>query len=136
MRIGLSDPELAVVLSEVVSKEPLGPVVRQGDDQWANIVRWSLMVMIEAEFLLIDSATVDTIKIDGHIEQKRLLGVENEVGERLSLSSEWAYNIVKQVGNYGESFERNLGSGSSLNIAHGLNAQCNRGGILYSISIR
>ncbi|EGG93443.1 amino acid ABC transporter, periplasmic amino acid-binding protein [gamma proteobacterium IMCC1989] len=120
----------------MISKEPLGPVVRQGDDAWFNVVRWSLMAMIEAEFLNVDSASADTAKASGSPEQKRLLGAEGGAGEKLGLSEDWAFNIVKQVGNYSESFERNVGSGSALKIARGLNAQWNKGGILYSSPIR
>jgi len=136
LRIGLKDPSAAVVLPEVISKEPLGPVVRQGDDAWFNIVRWSLMAMVEAEFLGIDSSTADKAKMEGNPSQKRLMGSEGDAGQKLGISADWGYNIVKQVGNYAESFERNVGQGSPLKIARGLNAQWNQGGILYSSPIR
>ena len=136
LRIGLKNPEGAIVLPEVISKEPLGPVVRQGDDAWFNIVRWSLLAMIEAEFLGIDSASVDQAKAGGGPAQKRLMGSEGDAGKKLGLSAEWAYNIVQQVGNYAESFERNVGQGSPLKIARGLNAQWNEGGIMYSSPVR
>jgi general L-amino acid transport system substrate-binding protein len=136
LRIGLTNPDGAMVLPEVISKEPLGPVVRQGDDPWFNVVRWSLFALIEAEFLGIDSNSVDQIKDTGNPSQKRLLGLEGTAGEKLGLPEDWAYNIVKQVGNYGEVFERNVGSGSKLKIARGLNAQWNKGGILYSPPVR
>ncbi|WP_286237755.1 amino acid ABC transporter substrate-binding protein [Neptuniibacter halophilus] len=136
LRIGLQDPSGAMVLPEVISKEPLGPVVRQGDDAWFNIVKWSLAAMVEAEFLGIDSANADKAKSEGKPEQKRLMGVDTDSGEKMGISNDWAYNIVKQVGNYGESFERNVGSGSPLNIARGLNAQWNKGGIMYSNPVR
>jgi general L-amino acid transport system substrate-binding protein len=136
LRIGLKDPDDAVVLPEVISKEPLGPAVRQGDDEWFNVVRWSLFALVEAEFLGIDSNSVKDIKSNGNPEQKRLLGSEDNAGEKLGLSAEWAYNIVEQVGNYGEVFKRNVGEESSLKIARGLNAQWNQGGILYSPPVR
>lgn len=136
LRIGLQNPASAMVLPEVISKEPLGPVVRQGDDAWFNVVRWSLMAMIEAEFLGVDSASADKAKAEGNPSQKRLLGSEGDSGSKLGISNDWAYNIVKQVGNYGESFERNVGKDSPLQISRGLNAQWNQGGILYSSPVR
>lgn len=136
LRIGLKKPDAAIVLPEVISKEPLGPVVRQGDDAWFNIVRWSLLAMIEAEFLSIDSGSVDEARTEGGPAQKRLMGSEGDAGQKLGLSAEWAYNIVKQVGNYAQSFERNVGQGSPLKIARGLNAQWNEGGIMYSSPVR
>ena len=136
LRIGLKDPSSAVVLPEVISKEPLGPVVRQGDDAWFNIVRWSLMAMVEAEFLGIDSSSADKAKEEGNPSQKRLMGSEGDAGQKLGISADWGYNIVKQVGNYAESFERNVGQGSPLQISRGLNAQWNKGGIMYSSPVR
>ena len=136
LRIGLQNPDEAVVLPEVISKEPLGPVVRQGDDEWFNIVRWSVFALIEAEFLGISSATAEGLKETGNPSQKRLLGTEGDAGEKLGLSEDWAYNIVTQVGNYGEVFERNVGTYSPLAISRGLNAQWNNGGILYSPPVR
>ncbi len=137
LRIKLSDPNSAMVLPEVISKEPLGPVVRQGDDEWLNIVKWSLYAMVNAEELGVTSANVDEMKggsKDPNV--RRLLGVEGVKGEWLGLSDDWAYNIVKQVGNYGEAFERNVGSGSPLGIGRGLNALWSRGGIQYAPPIR
>ena len=136
LRIGLKDPAGAVVLPEVISKEPLGPVVRQGDDEWFNIVKWSVNAMIEGEFQGVSSANVDSVKASGKPAQKRLLGVEGKLGENLGLSADWAYQVIKQVGNYSESFERNVGSGSPLKISRGLKAQWNQGGILYSPAMR
>lgn len=136
LRIGLKNPAAAVVLPEVISKEPLGPVVRQGDDAWFNIVKWSLNAMIEGEYQGVSSANVDAMKANGKPAQKRLLGVEGKLGENLGLSADWAYQVIKQVGNYGESFERNVGQGSPLKISRGLNAQWNQGGILYSPAMR
>lgn len=136
LRIGLKDPSSAIVLPEIISKEPLGPVVRQGDDAWFNIVRWSLMAMIEAEFLGINAENADTLKKTGSPAQKRLLGTEGDAGAKLGISANWSYDIVKQVGNYSDIFERNVGKGSPLNISRGINAQWNKGGILYSAPIR
>lgn len=136
LRIGLKDPSSAIVLPEVISKEPLGPVVRQGDDEWFNIVKWTMNVLIEAEFLGLNSANAEEQKTKGKPAQKRLLGTEGDAGTKLGLSADWAYNIVKQVGNYGEAFERNVGQGSPLKISRGLNAQWNKGGILYSPPVR
>lgn len=136
LRIGLKDPEGAIVLPEVISKEPLGPVVRQGDDVWFNIAKWSLAAFIEAEYLGITAANAEKLAKSGSPEQKRLLGSEGDAGAKMGLSADWAKNIVMQVGNYGESFERNVGMDSPLKIKRGLNAQWNKGGILYSNPIR
>ena len=136
LRIGLKRPDSAIVLPEVVSKEPLGPVVRQGDDAWFNIVKWTVNAMIEGEYQGVSSKNVDDIKKSGKPSQLRLLGVEGKLGANLGLSADWAYQIIKQVGNYEESFERNVGQGSPLKIARGLNAQWNKGGILYSPAMR
>ncbi|MBX2809625.1 MAG: amino acid ABC transporter substrate-binding protein [Cellvibrionaceae bacterium] len=136
LRIGLKNPASAIVLPEVISKEPLGPVVRQGDDVWFNIVKWSMFALVEAEFLDIDSSNVSSMKTKGNPAQKRFVGTEGDAGEKLGLTPSWAHDIVKQVGNYAESFERNVGAGSPLKISRGLNAQWNKGGILYSPPIR
>lgn len=136
LRIGLKDPEAAVVLPEVISKEPLGPVVRQGDDEWFNIVKWTVNALIEGEFQGVDSKNASTLKDSGKPGQKRLLGTEGTLGDNLGLGADWAYQVITQVGNYAESFERNVGSGSPLKIARGLNAQWNKGGILYSPAMR
>lgn len=136
LRIKLKDPSSAVVLPEVISKEPLGPVVRQGDDQWFNIVKWSMFALINAEEMGVTSANVDEMKGNTNPGIKRLLGTEGDAGPKLGLDKEWAYNIVKQVGNYGEAFERNVGSGSPLKIGRGLNALWSKGGIQYAPPIR
>jgi len=137
LRIKLKDPKSAVVLPEVISKEPLGPVVRQGDDEWFNIVKWSLFAMINAEELGVTSANVDEMKeksTDPNV--RRLLGVEGVKGEWMGLSDNWGYSVVKHVGNYGEAFERNVGKGSALGISRGLNALWSKGGIQYAPPIR
>ena len=136
LRIGLQKPQDAIVLPEVISKEPLGPVVRQNDDEWFNIVKWVVNASIEGEFLAVNSKNVDTLKDKGNPAQKRLLGTEGDLGQKLGLSADWAYQIIKQVGNYAESFERNVGQDSPLKISRGLNAQWNKGGILYSPAMR
>ncbi|MCY0964743.1 amino acid ABC transporter substrate-binding protein [Parathalassolituus penaei] len=136
LRIGLQKPDEAIVLPEVISKEPLGPAVRQGDDVWFNIAKWSLAAMIEAESLGITSKNAADLVASGTPDQKRFLGVEGDFGKNMGISNDWAKNITLKVGNYGESFERNVGQGSPLKIARGLNAQWNQGGILYSWPIR
>lgn len=136
LRIGLKNPAGAVVLPEVISKEPLGPVVRQGDDQWFNVVKWVLNAIIEGEYQGVSSKNVDEVAKSGKPGQKRLLGVEGDLGEKLGLPKDWAHKVIKQVGNYDESFERNVGMGSPLKISRGLNAQWNKGGILYSPAMR
>jgi general L-amino acid transport system substrate-binding protein len=133
----LHNPDDYVVLPEIISKEPLGPFVRKGDDNWLNIVSWSLLAMIEAEEYGITSANVDELKAKSKDPNvKRILGVIQGAGKNMGLDEGWAYNIIKQVGNYGESFERNVGQGSPLNIQRGLNAQWNKGGLMYALPIR
>jgi general L-amino acid transport system substrate-binding protein len=136
LRIGLKDPSSAVVLPEVISKEPLGPVVRQGDDAWLNIVKWVVNASIEGEFQGVTSKNAAELKVSGKPSHKRLLGADGTLGENLGLSADWAYNVITQVGNYSESFERNVGKDSPLKISRGLNAQWNAGGILYSPAMR
>ncbi|SMM98841.1 Glutamate Aspartate periplasmic binding protein precursor GltI (TC 3.A.1.3.4) [uncultured Candidatus Thioglobus sp.] len=134
LRTTLKDPSSAVILPDVISKEPLGPVVRQGDDNWFNIVRWSLNAMITAEELGVTSKNIQgTFK---NPEIKRLLGHHGKMNEYLGLDKKWAYNIISQVGNYSESFERNIGKDTPLNISRGLNALWADGGILYSPPFR
>ena len=125
-----------VVLPEIISKEPLGPAVRQGDAQWANIVRWTLFAMINAEELGVTSANVDQMKASKNPSIRRLLGAEGEFGAALGLDNDWAYQIIKNVGNYGESFDRNIGAGSPLGIARGQNALWKNGGLQYAPPIR
>jgi len=137
LRIKLKDPKSAVVLPEVISKEPLGPVVRQGDDEWFNIVKWSLFAMVNAEELGLSSKNVDEMKVkstDPNV--RRLLGIEGVKGAWMGLPDNWGYSIVKHVGNYGEAFERNVGKGSALGISRGLNALWSNGGIQYAPPIR
>jgi len=136
MRIGLTKPDQAVVLPEVISKEPLGPVVRQGDDAWFNAAKWVINAIIEAEYLGINSANAAEMAKAGNPAQKRLIGAEGDIGQKLGLDDAWASRVITQVGNYGEIFERNLGSGSPMKIARGLNNQWNNGGVLYSPPLR
>lgn len=133
LRIKLDKPEDAIVLPEVISKEPLGPVVRQGDDQWFNVVRWSLNAMINAEEMGVTKANIKGMKDTKDPAIGRLMGGQ---GEKLGLDDKWSYNIISQVGNYGEIFEANVGSGSPLKIGRGLNALWNKGGIMYAPPIR
>lgn len=135
-RITLKDPEGAVVLPEVISKEPLGPFVRQGDDEWMKIVRWSYYAMVEAEDLGITAANVEEMTKSTDPNIKRFLGMEEGGDANLPLDKKWAYNIVKAVGNYGESFERSVGQGSPLKINRGLNALWKNGGLQYSPPFR
>ena len=133
LRIKLAKPDSAIVLPEVISKEPLGPVVRQGDDQWFNIVKWSLNAMINAEELGLTSKNIKEKKDSKDPAIGRMVGGQ---GEKLGLDDNWSANIIEQVGNYGESFERNVGTGSPLKIGRGLNALWSKGGIMYAPPIR
>jgi general L-amino acid transport system substrate-binding protein len=137
-RLTLKNPDDHAILPEIISKEPLGPAVRQGDDQWFDIVKWSLNAMIIAEEDGITQANVEEMKNSDKPEIRRVLGQEkgSKYGADLGLSEDWVVNIVKAVGNYGESFERNLGQGSPLKIKRGLNQLWNKGGILYAPPIR
>jgi general L-amino acid transport system substrate-binding protein len=135
-RIKLADPDANVVLAEIISKEPLGPVVRQGDEQWSNLVQWTLFAWLNAEELGIDEANVDAMLKSPNPEIRRLLGVEGDFGKGIGLANDWAYEVVKNVGNYGESFERNVGKGSRLGIARGLNRLWTKGGLHYAPPIR
>ena len=132
----LENPDNYVVLPEIISKEPLGPFVRQGDDAWLNVVKWSLHAMVGAEELGVTSANADEMRKSTSPDVRRLLGVTEGAGKSLGLDESWAYNIIKQVGNYGESFERNVGQGSALKIQRGLNAQWTDGGLMYALPIR
>jgi general L-amino acid transport system substrate-binding protein len=130
-RAGAETPSDWIVLPEIISKEPLGPLVRQGDQEWEDIVRWSLFAMISAEELGITSENVDDMMTSKDKEVKRLLGEEGYMGPMLGLGMKFGYNIVKQVGNYGESYERNVGINTPLAIERKLNKLWNNGGILY-----
>ena len=135
-RLKLANPADHVVLPEVISKEPLGPMVRHGDDQWFDIVKWTLYAMITAEELGITQKNVDEMAKSDKPEMKRVFGTDGNLGEQLGLTKDWSSRIVKAVGNYGESFERNVGAGSKLGIARGLNELWSKGGIQYAPPIR
>ena len=135
-RLKLMSPDEHVVLPEVISKEPLAPAVRQGDDQWFNIIRWTHFAMLNAEELGVTKANVDEKTKSEAPEVRRLLGVEGDFGKSLGLSKDWAYRIVKLVGNYGESFERNIGDGSRLKIKRSLNNLWSKGGLQYAPPVR
>ena len=135
-RLRLANANDHILLPEIISKEPLGPAVRQGDDQWFDIVKWTLFAMINAEELNITSKNIDEMKASTDPDIKRFVGSDGNYGEQLGLPKEWAVNIIKLVGNYGEVFERNVGSGSRLKIDRGLNRLWNKGGIQYAPPIR
>jgi len=135
-RLRVTDPNEHIILPEIISKEPLSPAVRHGDDQWFDIVKWILFAMMNAEELNISSKNVDEALKSTNPEIKRFVGTEGNFGEQLGLSKDWAVRIVKQVGNYGESFERNVGLGSTLKIERGLNKLWTKGGIQYAPPIR
>jgi general L-amino acid transport system substrate-binding protein len=135
-RLKLAAPDDHIVLPEIISKEPLGPAVRHGDDQWFDVVRWTLYAMINAEELGVSKANVEEQKKSDNPDVKRLLGTEGSYGEQLGLTNDWAYRIVRHVGNYGESFERNVGMGSPLKISRGLNALWTKGGLQYAPPVR
>jgi general L-amino acid transport system substrate-binding protein len=136
VRLKLAKPDDHVVLPEIISKEPLSPFVRQGDDQWFNIVRWVHYVMLNAEELNINKGNVDEQLKSDNPEIKRLLGSEQNFGEQFGLTKDWAYRIIKHVGNYAEVFDKNLGVGSPLKITRGLNALWTKGGIQYGPPVR
>jgi general L-amino acid transport system substrate-binding protein len=130
------NPDDYMVLPEIISKEPLAPAVRHGDNQFADIVRWSQYAMLEAEEYGISSKTVDEMLKSDNPSIKRILGVTPGMGKALGVDEAWVVNIIKQVGNYGESFERNVGSGSILKIDRGLNNLWTKGGLQYAPPIR
>ena len=135
-RLKLANPADHVVLPEIISKEPLGPMVRHGDDQWFDIVKWTLFAMVTAEELGITQKNVDEKAKSDNPELKRVFGTDGNLGEQLGLTKDWVARIVKAVGNYGESFDRNVGAGSKLGIARGLNQLWNKGGLQYAPPIR
>jgi len=128
-----TNPADHVILPEVISKEPFGPAVRHGDDHWFDIVKWSLFATIEAEELGLTSQNIDQQVKDPNPVIQRFVGAQGEFGKMLGLDNRWAYNIVKQVGNYGQSFERHL---TPLGVDRGINNLWNRGGLMYAPPIR
>jgi general L-amino acid transport system substrate-binding protein len=134
---GVPKPDDFVILPDRISKEPLGPMVRRGDDQWLDIVRWSMMAMLEAEELGITSANAAQMLADSpNPTVQRLLGRIGDFGTLIGLNNAWAFNIIKQVGNYGESYDRNVGAGSALKLERGPNALWTHGGLMYAIPFR
>ncbi len=138
IRLTLAAPGDHVVLPEIISKEPLGPAVRQGDDQWFDVVKWTYFALLNAEELGITQANVEEMKNSPNPEIKRVLGVEAEtkIGTDLGLTNDWVVNIIKATGNYGEIFEKNVGAGSPLKISRGINALWTKGGLQYGVPIR
>jgi general L-amino acid transport system substrate-binding protein len=135
-RTKLSVPDDNVILPEVISKEPLASAVRKGDSQWATIVRWVHYAMVDAEENGVNSKNVDEMLKSPNPEVRRMLGVEGKFGEGLGVGNDWVVSIVKQVGNYGEVFDRNVGAGSPLKLPRGLNNLWNKGGLQYAPPIR
>jgi general L-amino acid transport system substrate-binding protein len=136
LRLKLVKPDEAVVLPEIISKEPLGPVVRSNDTPWFNLVKWVHFAMLNAEELGVTQANVEQQKSSTNPEIRRLLGTEGKFGEAIGLTPDWAYRVVRHVGNYGEAFERNVGAGSVLKIARGKNDLWTKGGLQYAPPIR
>jgi general L-amino acid transport system substrate-binding protein len=135
-RLTLANPDDYVILPEVISKEPLGPWVRQGDDQWLDIVRWTVFALVNAEEAGVTKDNAEAMRVSTNPDVRRLLGQEGEFGPALGLSKDWAFNIVKSVGNYGEIFDRNLGPKTRLALDRGLNRLWSKGGILYAPPMR
>jgi len=136
-RIKLKEPDAHMVLPEVISKEPLGPVVAHGDDQWFDIVKWTLYALIEAEELGVNKTNVHNLKANStNPNIKRLLGAEGDTGKNLGLSKSWAYDAIKSVGNYGEMFDAHLGPNTALKLPRGVNASWKNGGLMYAMPVR
>jgi general L-amino acid transport system substrate-binding protein len=135
-RTKLKVPNDHLILPEVISKEPLGPSVRHGDNNWGDIVRWSFFAMVNAEELGITSKNVDQMKGSSNPEIKRLLGLEGDFGKQLGVDNAWAYTIIKQVGNYGEIYENNVGPNTPIGLPRGVNELWTKGGLQYAPPIR
>ncbi|WP_426439074.1 amino acid ABC transporter substrate-binding protein [Bradyrhizobium genosp. P] len=136
LRLNLSKPNDHVILADIISKEPLAPVVRLRDDDWMMIVKWTLYAMINAEELGVTSKNIDEALKSKKPEVMRLVGTEGTYGEDLGLTKDWAVRIIRHVGNYGEVYDRNVGSGSPLKIPRGMNQLWNAGGVQYAPPIR
>jgi general L-amino acid transport system substrate-binding protein len=136
LRAKLAAPAEHVVAADLVSKGPVGPIVRQGDDHWFNVVRWTHFAMVDAEELGLAAATVDAALSSDHPDVRRLLGVDGDFGEGLGLPADWAYRVVKEVGNYGEVFERNLGAATPFAMERRQNALWSKGGLMYAPPVR
>ena len=136
-RLKLKNGDAHMVLPETISKEPLGPVVRHGDDQWLDIVRWSLYLMVEAEENGVSQATVDVLRADTKDPvQRRILGVEGDLGKNLGVANDWGYQIIKQVGNYGDVYDKHVGPDTPVGLARGVNALWTDGGLQYAMPLR
>jgi general L-amino acid transport system substrate-binding protein len=135
-RLKLANPDDHIVLPEIISKEPLGPLVRQGDDGWFNVVKWTYYALLNAEELGVTQANVEEMKTSANPEIRRLLGAEGDFGTGMGLTNDWVVNIVKAVGNYGEIFDRNVGPSTSLKIERGKNALWSKGGLQYGMPVR
>jgi general L-amino acid transport system substrate-binding protein len=135
-RSRLGRPAEHLLLPELITKEPLGPVVREGDDQWFRIARWTLMALVSAEELGVSSANADQMRASQFQDVRRLLGADQSLGQALGLAEDWVHRMVKQTGNYGEMFERNLGAKSPLRLERGLNALWSKGGLMYAAPFR
>ena len=131
-KLELADANAHTILPEIISKEPLGPAVRQGDDAWEDLVRWTFYAMVNAEEMGVNSQNIDEMLKSPSPEIRRLLGVEGDFGTQIGLTNDWAVRIIRKVGNYGEIFERNVGMGSQLKIPRGKNALWNQGGLQYA----
>jgi general L-amino acid transport system substrate-binding protein len=136
LRASFPNPEEHVILPEIISKEPHAPVVRHGDDQWFDIVRWTFFALLTAEELGITQANVDSFLASPNPEVRRLLGLTGDHGPMMGLDRRWAYHAIKAAGNYGEIFERNLGMGSAVKLPRGLNDLWSRGGLMYAPPVR
>ncbi len=136
-RLKLKNANEHIVLPETISKEPLGPVVRHGDDQWLDIVKWSLYLMVEAEENGVSQANVDQLKAKTKDPvQRRILGLEGDLGKNLGVPNDWGYKIIKQVGNYGEVYDRHIGPNTPVGLDRGVNALWKDGGLQYAIPVR
>lgn len=136
LRLKLSNPESHIILPEVISKEPLGPAVRHGDDQWLDVAKWTLFALLTGEELGLTRANVDQMAQTDDPRVRRFLGAEGALGQQLGLDNDWALRIVKQVGNYGEIYDANFGKGSPLNITRGMNGLWTEGGLHYAPPVR
>ena len=135
-RLKLKNPDAHMVLPETISKEPLGPVVRHGDDQWLDIVKWTLYAMLEAEEYGVTSKNAKKMRGSKNPVILRLLGKEGDLGKNLGLDAKWAYNIIRQVGNYGESYDKHVGPNTPLKLSRGVNALWSNGGLQYAMPVR
>lgn len=135
-RLEMGNPDDHAILPEIISKEPLGPAVRQGDAEWFNVVKWTHFALLNAEELGVTQANVEEMLNSENPEIRRLLGKDKNFGESIGLSQDWVVNIIKAVGNYGEIFERNIGVDTPLKIQRGQNALWTKGGLQYGMPIR